>query len=75
MQGDHDKEGKPGNTQTIIADAFVNDLPDPCSKHLTTWLFRDIVEHLDEAGLSESAKLLRLKLDRLLEGPMNRKAT
>jgi hypothetical protein len=74
MQSEHDSDDTPSNSQTILADTYVNDLPDPCSKHLTTWLFRDFVEHLSDAGQSESAKLLRLKVDRLLDSPMNRAA-
>lgn len=75
MQGDHDIDCKPAASSTMIDSGFFNDPPRPRNKHLTTWLFRDYVEHLSDAGTGERAKYLRLKLERLLDAPMNRRAS
>jgi hypothetical protein len=44
-------------------------------KFITVWEFRDFVEHLaSDAGTSEEAKLVRLKVERLLDAPMYKRA-
>ena len=48
---------------------------DPYSKTITVWEFRDFVEHLrSDAGDSDAAKLVGLKLERLLDAPMHKRA-
>jgi hypothetical protein len=49
--------------------------PDEHRKDVTIWLFRDIYEHLGQLGDSEFAKLLRLKLEQLLNSRMYRRAS
>lgn len=48
--------------------------PDEYSKDETIWLFRDFFEHLRQMGESEVEKLLRLKVEQLLNSRMNRRA-
>jgi hypothetical protein len=55
----------------VVGTGFYNP-PSDCDKQLTRWLLRDFVEHLPDAGHSEDAKFLRLKVDRILDCPANR---
>lgn len=53
----------------ILGHVFYN-LPSDNDKSLTQWLLRDFYEHLADAGDGERAKLMKLKVDRILEEPI-----
>lgn len=55
----------------VVGSAFTN-LPATNDRQLTRWLLRDFVEHLPDAGATEQAKYLRLKVDRILDAPIYR---
>jgi hypothetical protein len=62
-------------TWNLAGSSFIEIPIDRCAKHITTWEFRDFVEHLVDAGDSDEAKLVRLKVERLLDSPMNVRAS
>ncbi len=70
MLGEHEDQ-LDFTTQSIVGNAFIKNPIDPYAKYITIWMFRDFVEHLDDLGDSEQAKFVRLKVDRLLDSPMN----
>lgn len=86
LQGQHDPEATysgpirlvpnppPDNSQESIAGEAVILHSDQYRKDETIWLFRDFYEHLSQLGESESEKLLRLKVEQLLDCRMYRRA-
>jgi hypothetical protein len=59
----------------IVGDTFIRRPKDRYAKFITTWEFREFVERLaTDAGRSEEAKLVRLKIDRILDAPMHKRA-
>ncbi len=58
----------------VVEGHFVRRPKDPYSKYITLWEFRDFCEHLKTAGDSDEAKLIRLKVERLLDCPMHLRA-
>jgi hypothetical protein len=77
MSGDHDpiRDFKAFNIVGDDINRVIERPKEQCSKHITIWLLRDFIEHLgNDAGSSEAAKLVRLKIDRILDAPMNKRS-
>lgn len=70
MLGEHDPNPS-FKTWNLVANFFIPNPKNPYSKYITTWEFREFVEHLVDAGDSEEARLIRLKVERLLDCPMH----
>lgn len=86
LQGHHDLEAThsgpirllpnppPDNSDESIAGEAVTLHSDQYRKDETIWLFRDYYEHLSQLGESEAEKLLRLKVEQLLDCRMYQRA-
>jgi hypothetical protein len=81
LKGEHGQRPEPGlqvfsglvskehAAEGIVGSAFRN-LSSDVDKDLTQWLLRDFVEHLPDAGGSDRAGYLKLKVDRILDAPI-----
>ncbi len=63
-----------GDSDNCIVGQAVTLHPGGYRKDETIWLFRDLYEHLSQLGESEAEKLLKLKVEQLLDSRMYRPA-